>query len=207
MDDYDDSYDEESMHERDGDALASVSSTSPQSASGEKVARFPGVAETGQWAKPQWTVRQQLARDMKWRSSDLLDDRFMAHLTATWAPSQLPSMAARAGVELAQLRSRIHDTLRMGPDVWDDILTELEDQIGENNVVGQLPLTKEAAIARLDELRKRDASSDEWQPDDESALMALVGRVGQPWCSIGLVLRRPPTECFRHWRALVRDWL
>jgi hypothetical protein len=116
---------------------------------------------------------------MKWQSPDLLDDRFMAHLTATSRAVSV-AVAARAGVELAQLRSRIHDTLRMGPDVWDDILIELEDQIRENNVVGQLPLTKEAAIARLDELRKRDASSDEWQPDDESALMALFGRVGQP---------------------------
>jgi hypothetical protein len=138
------------------------------------------------------------------KPSELAEKRRLAFEIATRELRDYPALATELGITLTKLESRVAETLRMGPDVWDDVLVKLEEAIRGAGVAGHLPLEGEALAERLEELITRDAREEAWSDEDDESLVALVGTSGDVWCSIGLLLRRPPIECFRRWRGL--EW-
>jgi hypothetical protein len=87
-------------------------------------------------------------------------------------------LANSMSLTLDRLQTRMVKTLRLGPEVWDDLFIELEGQIRGEGVLGRLPLEGEAPAARLNELRMRDEASKEWSEDDDEGWLASARVVG-----------------------------
>jgi hypothetical protein len=78
----------------------------------------------------------------------------------------------------------------------------VEEQIRGGGVAGRLPLEGQVLAIRLAELTTRDWRPDDWTAEEDECLAALAWGVAEGWCAIGLMLRRPPVECFHRFREV-----
>jgi hypothetical protein len=139
------------------------------------------------------------------RRGALVEKRRLAFAFATRGPAEFLALARENGWTPDELEEQRNEIMQAGPDVWDDVLVELEEMIRCNAIAGQLPLGGAILGRRMDDLRNRNARTDPWTEEDDTTLLALVGGVNEAWCGIGQILRRSPIACWLRHQVLMND--